>query len=188
MKEIYEFIDSYVKLSYVVRRLNAKLNRLPEFMFASGIECNYKEFGLDSEVVRKLEGDSSLQDLNDCYILLSEKIQNMSTEVYRTIYTLSPELREELYDYLFVKSCNLTLEADVMQNAYLKTVGQIDLAEQSGDTDKIRRLGKMAKAQYSKYYELDSFKNSYTYLGCYMSSLVGRKFAEELKSEAGLTL
>ena len=188
MKEIYDFIDNYVKLGYIVRRLNAKLNRLPEFMFSSGVDCNYREFGLDNDVVSKLEGESSLQDLNECYKVLSEKIEIMSVEVYRTIYTLSPELREELYDYLFVKSCNLTLEADVIHNAYLKTVGQIDLAEQAGDTDRLRRLGKMAKAQYSKYYELDSFKDSYTHLGCYMSSLVGRRFAEELKSESGLNL
>ena len=188
MKEIFDFIDNYVKMTYIVRRLNAKLNRLPEFMFSSGVDCNYKEFGLDASIVSKLEGEATIQELSDCYKVLSEKVDAMSTEVYRTIYALAPELREDLYDYLLVKSCNLTLEAGVMQNAYLKTVGLIELANQSGDADRIRRLGKMAKAQYSKFYELDSFKDSYTYLGCYMSSLVGHRFAEDLKAESGLNL
>ena len=62
----------------------------------------------------------------------------------------------------------------------MKTVGQIEQAEQKDDTQQIRKLGKVAKAQYSKYYELDSFKNSYTYLGCYMSSMVNRKFEDDI--------
>lgn len=188
MKEIYDFVDSYVKLTYIVRRLNAKLNRLPDFMFSSGVDCNYREFGLDASIVCKLEGEATIQELNECYKVLSDKVDAMSSEVYRTIYVLSPELREDLYDYLLAKSCNLTLEAGVMQNEYLKTVGQIEIANQAGDADKIRSLGKIAKTQYSKYYELDSFKDTYTYLGCYMSSLVGRRFAEDLKSESGLNL
>lgn len=188
MQEIYDFIDEYVKLSYVVRRLNAKLHRLPEFMYASSVVCNYRSLGLPEDIIAKLEGETSLQELKDCYKVLSEKVDAMSTEVYRTIYVLSPELKEDLYDYLLFKSANLTTEAGTVQNAYMKTVGQIEQAEQKDDTQQIRKLGKIAKAQYSKYYELDSFKNSYTYLGCYMSSMVNRKFEDDVKAENGFGL
>lgn len=188
MKDIYDFIDNYVKLSYVVRRLNAKLNRLPEFMFASSVACDYRELGLDEEFVMKLESGSSLQDVKDCFNILSEKVSDMSTEVYRTIYVLSPELKDDLYDYLLAKSMKLTAEATEIQNAYMKTVGLIEQAEQNEDTQQIRILGKLAKSQYSKFYELDSLKNSYTYLGCYMSSMVGRKFGEDIKPNSGLGL
>lgn len=187
MKEIYDFIDDYVKLTYIVRRLNAKINRLPEFLYSSAVVCNYRALGLDGEMATKLESDN-MNELRACYEVLSQKVDNMSAEVYRTIYVLSPELKEDLYDYLLTKSANLTLESNTVQNAYLKTVGEIELAEQNDDTEQIRRLGKFAKAQYSKYYELDAFKDSYTYLGCYMSSMVKRRFTEDLKNEAGLGL
>lgn len=186
MKEIYDFIDNYVKLSYVVRRLNAKLNKLPEFLYANSVQCDYRELGLDSEFVDKLEQGTSLQDFKDCYNILLTKVEAMSSEVYNTIYSLSRELKEDLYDYLLAKSTSLTMEAEVMQNAYMKTVGDIEKAELSDDSSQIRCLGRIAKIQYSKYYELDSFKNTYTYLGCYMSSMVGRKFTEDMKKESSL--
>ena len=50
------------------------------------------------------------------------------------------------------------------------------------------KLGRIAKEQYSKYYELESFKNSYTYLGCYISSMVSHKFEEDLNQGTGFGL
>ena len=188
MKEIYDFIDKYVKLSYAVRRLNAKLNRLPEFLYSSSVLCNYGELGLDEKMVAKLEGEATLQDLKECYDMLSEKVDSMNTEVYGVIYSLSRELKEDLYDYLLAKSTELNIEAYNIQNAYMKTVGEIEEAESKDDTKQLRQLGKIAKVQYSKFYELDSFKNTYTYLGCYMSSMVGRRFSEDMKAESGLSL
>ena len=188
MKEIYDFIDNYVKLAYVVRRLNAKLNRLPEFLYARSVECDYRELGLDEEFVSKLEEGASLQDIKDCYDVLSEKVNSMSAEVYSVIYALSPELKQDLYDFLLARSSALTLEATEAQMTYMKTVGQIEEAEKNEDSAQIRVLGKIAKSQYSRFYELDSFKDSYTYLGCYMSSMVGRKFVVDIKAESGIRL
>ena len=81
MKEIYDFVDSYVKLTYIVRRLNAKLNRLPDFMFSSGVDCNYREFGLDDSIVCKLEGEATIQELNECYKVLSDKVDAMTVKL-----------------------------------------------------------------------------------------------------------
>lgn len=188
MQEIYDYIDEYVKLSYVARRLNAKLHRLPVFMYASSVVCNYRSLGLSEEIIAKLEGETSLQELKDCFKVLSEKVDSMSTEIYGTIQVLSPDLKVNLYNYLLGKSASLTAEAGAVQNAYMKTIGQIEYAEKKDDSQQIRRLGKIAKTQYSRYYELDSFKNSYTYLGCYMSSMVNRKFEDDIKAENGLSL
>lgn len=189
MHEIYDFIDKYVKLSYIVRRLNAKLHKLPEFMYATSVACDYRGLGLDEGFVSKLEAESpSLHDIRGCYDVLAERVNGMSVEIYSTIYSLSPDLKEDLYDYLLAKSIKLTEEVNVIQTAYMKTVGLIEQAEQSEDTQNIRNLGKVAKVQYSKYYELDSLKNSYTYLGCYMSSMVRHNFCEDVKTGSGLSL
>lgn len=188
MQEIYDYIAEYVRLSYVVRRLNAKINNLPEFMYASSVYCNYRSLGLSEDIVAKLEGNASLSELKECFDYLSVKVDAMSAEIYGTIFALSPELKYDLYDYLLVKSYSLTEEADSILNAYMRTVGEIEQAVKAENNAKLRELSGIAKIQYSINYELDSFKNAYTFLGCYLGGMIGRKFTEDIKPEAGLGL
>ncbi len=179
MTEFCTIIDNYVKLSYAVKRLNAKLNRLPDFIFSSAVECDYRELGLSEEYVAILEGDSSSVKIKECYDALDKKVNDMREYIYSTIYKLPQADKENVYDYLTSQSYAFTVESEIVQSAYLRTVQEIENAEKSQDSSAIRVLGKLAKAQYSKYYELDSMKNTYTYLGCYMSSMVGKKFGKK---------
>ena len=188
MQEIYNYIDEYVKLIYIVRRLNAKLHNLPEFLYSSSVTCNYKDLGLDDESISSLDENNNKHDLSNVYTSLLEKTNIMISEIYSKIHHLPLEQKEELYNYLLLKSVSLTSEASVVQNNYMRTVGLIEKAEISSDTESIRTLGRIAKEQYSKYYELESFKNSYTYLGCYISSMVSHKFEEDLNQGTGFGL
>lgn len=175
MQDLFELIDNYVKLSYVVKRLNAKVNKLPDFMFASALDCDYRALGLDEKTVLMLEGQTSLEELRRCYVLLEARNDMIRNQIYTTIFELSLADKADLYDYLSDRSFTLSVELEAMQEAYLETVVEIEQAGQADDSKRVRSLSKVAKSQYSKSYELDIIKNSYTYLGCYISGMIQDK-------------
>lgn len=187
MQEIYDLIDKYVKYRYVVIRLNAKLNNLPDDMFDTSVACDYREFGLADEYVIALEFNSSdLKCLARVYEELSEQVCLMNSKMYEMIFNLSLEEKGMLFDYLLEKCEQLAGEANYYYDGYRRTVEAI---EKVGKDSNIKRsLGKSANVLFSKYYELDTLMKSYTYLGCYISSMVGRKFSDEVKTKNGVSL
>lgn len=174
MKNLCDLIDKYAKFSYAVRRLNAKINRLPDFLFSTACDCDYRKLGLDAEMIDKLENSSSISELRQQYEKLYGFVEAMRVRIYEDIYKLSFEDKNIVFDYVQSKAEETLVRAETCQNNYLLLVAEIEKAENSQDPDKIRILGKQAKAEYSKYYELDSIKDTYMYLGCYMRSMVKR--------------
>lgn len=187
MQEIYDLIDKYVKYRYVVIRLNAKLNNLPDDMFDTSVACDYRELGLPDEYVIALEFNSKdLKCLVRVYEELSAQVCSMNSKLYKIIFNLSSEEKGLLFDYLLEKCEQLASEANYYYDGYRRTV---DAIEKVGKDSNIKRsLGKSANVLYSKYYELDVIKQSCIYLGCYLSSVVGRNFSDEVKSKNGLSL
>ncbi len=187
MQEIYDLIDKYVNYRYVVIRLNAKLNNLPDDMCDTSVACDYKELGIDDEYVIALEFNSSdTKSLVRVYDKLSAQVCSMNSKMYEMIFNLSLEEKGMLFNYLLEKCEQLTDEANYYYDGYRRTVDLIEKADK--DSNIKRSLGKSANILYSKYYELDAIKQSYIYLGCYLSSMVGRNFNDEAKSKDGKSL
>lgn len=174
MENLCNLIDRYAKLSYVVRRLNAKINRLPDFLFSTVCECDYRELGLDEETIERLENSTSGAELRKQYDNIFNLVEALRVRIYDEIYHLSLEDKNYVFDYVNNRADELANRSETSQNNYLLLVAEIEKAESKQDADKIRTLGRQAKTEYSKYYELDSIKNTYMYLGCYMRSMVKR--------------
>jgi hypothetical protein len=175
MKDLCELIDKYAKISYVVRRLNARINKLPEFLFSVVNNCDYSDLGLDDDTVASLLNSTTGAELLEQYDKLYKIVDSMIVRIYDEIYHLSFEEKNELYDYLNERATILSQIVEVSQKSYDLLVARIEQAGKNQESDKIISLGKQATVEKSKVYELDSIKMTYVHLGCYMSSMVKRK-------------
>lgn len=175
MKDICELADNYVKLNYVLRRLNARINRLPEYLFSYVWNCDYRELGLSEEIIGRIENSNSSVQLLEVYNRIMATVDAIRVRLFDGMYCLSQEEKIGVKEYFDKKAEELNTKAQEYHNNYFGFVAQIEEAEKAFDNNKIRELGKKSKEVYSKYYELDCMHQTYDHLGSYLRGMIKHK-------------
>ena len=120
MKEIYELIDNYVRLSYVARRLNAKLNRLPEFLYSGSVDCDYRELGLRIKQIRQSQNltQDNLAEMVSCNTSHISNIENNHTKVSLNVLLAIANALNTSIDYLLsnqYENTSLALDNEILR-------------------------------------------------------------------------
>lgn len=172
MENVYQLIEKYVKLTYVVKILTGHCSKSDDFN-TNLSNIDFSQLGLSDDILKIIGPNPDVKRLKS-FITVFERLADMtSMEVFGPLSTLEHEEKLQIKDYLEDKVSTYLTAINNYQETYLGIVFEIDEACKEDNKDKVRELGKLAKKNYNKIYEYTVYSQTYSNLACYFKGMLG---------------
>jgi len=174
LDDLFNLALRYVRLNYIVSRMNVKLHKFPSDVVNHITECDYDSLGVSDEYASIIEGKDSAK-IEEVYEVFATELREVNRVLFSKIYNLDLEDRKVLYDRLLEERKTFLDGAMQYKGYYDKIISQIKELEGSNDREKLQSLYEFPNIFRSRYYELLAMSDYFSNLLNYMAPLVYQK-------------
>lgn len=172
VNQVIELLDRYVRLNFLVRIMSSHSSKNVEEFNGNVFDIDFAELGLSEEAVEQLGETPNIFQLKS----FEKEINSLATEASSMVFGQMPALSNDFKMAAKAHVDNMVstylIKAGDVQETYLQLVLKIDKASQEGDYNKIRNLGKLAKASFNKLYEYNTISQNYSNVGSYLNGMI----------------
>ena len=171
INQVFDLLDRYVRLNFLVRILTSQSSKNAEEFNSTVFDIDFAKLGLSDAAVDFLGETPNVNQLK----VYQQEISNLATEASSLVFGYLPALSNEFKiaakEHVDSMVSHYLTKAGSCQDSYLELVMEIDRASQEGDYQKIRNLGKLAKASFNKLYEYNTISQNYANVGSYLNGM-----------------
>lgn len=172
VEQILDDLNDYVKLNYIVNRINSKLSRNNRATFNFVNNCRYDLFGVSDDEVLIIEGNDydKLTQLYESYV---SKLEKLNAKIFEAMFKLSNEDKMSLRDILENRQRINEEKAFEERVRYEQIVNLIKQKVLEKKNAELYDLCLLSKDSYSTCYEYQVVGEVYSNLKSYLSGLIG---------------
>ena len=136
MENVYQLIEKYVKLTYIVKVLTGHCSKSADFN-TSFSNIDFSQLGLSDDILKIIGPNPDVNRLK-AYISVFERLADMaSMEVFGPLSKLDYEEKLQIKDYLEDRVSTYLTSINTYQETYLGIVFEIDEAGREDNKDKV---------------------------------------------------
>lgn len=172
LNQIYDLIDRYAKLTFLVKILSSHASKSAEEFNSSVFDIDFNSLGLDEDAARLLSRNPNIVNLKMYKEDIFRLSEESSSKIFGYMSLLSNEDKVAIKEYVDGMVASYLTKIGECQDAYLGLVVEIDKSTKEEDSVKTRRLGKMAKVSFNKLYEYNTICQNYSNISSYLRGMV----------------
>ena len=170
--QIYELIDKYVQLNFLVRILTAHSSKSAEEFNSGVFDIDFSLLGLSSKTAHELSGAANVVNLKKYKEEIFALADKVTTQIFGCMVNLSNEEKIAVKEYVDNMVASYLTKIGECQDTYLALVVEIDKSTKEENSSKTRSLGKMAKTSFNKLYEYNTMCQNYSNISSYLRGMI----------------
>lgn len=170
--QIYEYIDRYVRLNFLVRILTTQSSKSAEEFNSNIFDIDFNSIGLSEEAAKVLNENSNIVNLKRFRDEIFRLAEESSTQIFGYMFQLSNEDKVSVKEYVDNMVATYLTKIGECQDTYFALVVEIDKSTKEENSTKTRSLGKLAKASFNKLYEYNTICQNYSNISSYLRGMI----------------
>lgn len=170
--QIYELIDRYVQLNFLVRILTTHATKSAEEFNSKVFNIDFKSLGLSDEAADVLSERANIVNLKRYKDEIFALAEDASTKIFGCMVQLSNDEKIAVKEYVDGMVASYLTKIGSCQDEYLGFVVEIDKSTKEENSSKTRALGKMAKASFNMLYEYNTICQNYSNISSYLRGMI----------------
>lgn len=170
--QVYELLDRYVILNFLVRVLTSHSSRGAEEFNCKLDNIDFELLGLSDVSVELLKSSPSLRNLKKCHDEIFRLAEEASTSIFGYMVQLSNDEKVVVKEYVDTMVADYLTKIGQCQDTYLNLVVQIDKSTKEDNSATTRALGKLAKSSFNELYQYNTICQNYSNVSSYLRGMI----------------